>query len=153
MSRRPQKRCWCLKHQDQWVDPVSMGTLYTRLLLSWERTTHVCNLLFTLAGLPSGYLQHGPQCTCLSKVPGLVGDFPAWWRMFVKGGVVALLCSLGILARALTCLISRATLKIFTIRGTGETCEVETWTGNFHNVSELLIFIFLLTQSLILRNF
>lgn len=70
-----------------------------------------------------------------------------------REGVIALLCSLDILARALTHLISRAILKIFTIRGRGVTCEVEAWTGNFYNVSEVLIFIFLLTQSLILRNF
>lgn len=124
MSRRPQKGRWDLKHQDQWVDPVPMVyTLHTASPFlgevlglceyGWERTTDVCNLLSTLAVLASKCLQHGPQCTGLSKVPGLVGDFPASWRMFGMGGVIALLCSLGILARALTRLISRAILKIF----------------------------------------
>lgn len=65
---------------------------------------------------------------------------------------MALLCSLCILARALTCLISRAILKIVNIFGGGVTCEVESWTGNLLKVSEVLVFIFFLTQSPSLRN-
>lgn len=83
VSRRPQKGRWGLKHQDQWDDPVSMGyTLHTSSPFlgevlglceyGWERTTNVCNFLFTLAVLASGYLQHGPQCTGLSQVPSLL---------------------------------------------------------------------------------
>lgn len=66
--------------------------------------------------------------------------------------VIALLSSFFILARALTCLFSRAILKIMTIFGRGVSCEVESWTGNLLKFPEVLVFIFFLTQSPALRS-
>lgn len=113
------------------------------------RATKVYNPLFTLSMVGRLYLQHGPHCVDLSKVLGLVGDFLAWWRIYVMGNYsVVLLCILG---RALACLFSRAIFKIVTIFGRGVSFEVESWTGNL-KFSEILVFIFFLTQSSALRN-
>ena len=55
------------------------------------RATKVYNPLFTLSMVGRLYLQHGPHCVDLSKVLGLVGDFLAWWRIYVMGNCSVML--------------------------------------------------------------